>query len=113
MWNTAAEPAVRGQLLAGVAAVSLIAPQSDPRMPSSCVAWDRCLLEESLGQTAEIGFHVTEADLHHVWMGQHAGAPARFRTELFITWLRENKVKLKNSSASVPARQRESGAHES
>ena len=93
MWNTAAEPAVRGQLLIGLAGVSLSGPQTDFFPAESVVQWDRCLLEQNLGETAAGGFHVSEAALHRVWLGPNAGSQSRFTPERFLRWFQENSEK--------------------
>lgn len=93
MWNTAAEPALRGQLLAGVAGVSLAAPQEPWRpSPASSVRWDRGLLEERWGGRAARRFNVSERELHGVWLGGPAAGEAQFTADSFSAWLREHVV---------------------
>jgi hypothetical protein len=72
MWKVAAEPAVRGQLLTSVAAVSLAPPSADgSAVPASGnIQWDRGLLEQNWGENASRGFGVMEDDLHQLWLSQ-------------------------------------------
>jgi hypothetical protein len=92
MWKVAAEPAVRGQLLAGVAAVSLAPPLADglPVPASGAIQWDRGLLEQNWGEHASRGFGVTEEELHHLWLSKKTQSGARFTKEHILRWLREN-----------------------
>jgi hypothetical protein len=107
MWKVAAEPAVRGQLLSGVAAVSLAPPLEDgsPVPASVTTQWDRGLLEQNWGEYSSKGFGVTEEDLHHLWMGNKTGGEAHFTQEHILSWLRDSasNIPCKAASSDTPA----------
>ncbi len=104
MWKVAAEPAVRGQLLTGVAAVSLAPPLSDGvvSVPASITTqWDRGLVEQNWGENASKGFGVTEEDLHHLWMSNKKEGGARFTMEHILSWLRRNTSNVFGGTAAA------------
>ncbi len=103
MWNTATEAAIRGQVLAGVAAVSLAAPDGVIfQIPSKIVQWDRCLLEEKWGECAARGFNISEKELHTVWLGSETSGNAQFEVEHFTAWLKGN-LSSSNQHPTPPA----------